>query len=81
MALVDASVSNSGACVCKLPICMLYSAWKLSMKTSLIIASSDVTSQADESSEISIIMLLNSEKNLLNSSLLLSSEGVEISLI
>ena len=35
------------------------------MKTSLIIASSDVTSQADESSESSIIMLLNIEKNLI----------------
>ena len=80
MALIDAPVSNS-ACVCKLPICMLYSTWKPSMKTSLIIASSDATSQADESSESSIIMLLNSEKNLLNLLLLLSSKGVEISLI
>ena len=51
------------------------------MKTSLITASSDVTSQADESSESCIIMLSNSEKNLLNLSLLLSSEGVKISLI
>ena len=51
------------------------------MKTSLIIASSDVTSQAGELSESSIIMLSNSEKNLLNSSLLSSSEGAEISLI
>ena len=66
MALIDAPVSNS-ACVCKLPTCMLYSAWKPSMKTSLIIASSDVTSQGDESSESSIIKLLNSEKNLLKS--------------
>ena len=80
MALIDAPVLNS-ACVCKLPICMLYSAWKPSMKTSLIIASLDTTSQADESSESSIIMLLNSEKNLLNSSLLSSSEGAEILLI
>ena len=75
MALIDLPVLNS-ACVCKLPICMLYNTWKLSMKTSLIIASSDVTSQADESSESSIIMLSNSIKNLLNSSLLSSSEGV-----
>ena len=80
MALIDAPVLNS-ACVCKLPICMLYSAWKLSMKTSFIIASLNATSQTDESSEPSIIMLSNSEKNLLNYSLLLSSEGVEISLI
>ena len=80
MAVIDVPVLNS-ACVCKLPICLLYSTWKPSMKTSLIIASSDVTSQADESSESSIIMLLNSEKNLLNSSLLSFSEGAEISLI
>ena len=65
MVFIDVLVSNS-ACVCKLPICMLYSAWKLSMKTSLIIASLDATSQADESSETSIIMISNSEKNLLN---------------
>ena len=62
MALIEVPVLNS-ACVCKLPICMLYSAWKPSMKTSLIIASSDATSQADESSESSIIILLNPEKN------------------
>ena len=80
MALIDAPVSNS-ACVCKLPNFMLYSAWKPSMKTSLITALLDVTSQANESSESSIIMLSNSEKNLLYSSLLLSSEGAEISLI
>ena len=80
MAVIDAPVSNS-ACVCKLPICMLYSAWKPSMKMSLIIASSDVTSQADESSESSSIMPSNSEKNLLNLSLLLSSEGAAILLI
>ena len=71
MALIGAPVLNS-ACVCKLPICMLYSARKPSMKTSLIITSLDVISQADESSESSIIMLSNSEKNLLNL-LLLSS--------
>ena len=80
MALIDVPVLNS-ACVGKLPICMLYSTWKPSMKTSLIIASLDVTSQADESSESSIIMLLNSEKNLLNSLLLSSSAGVKISLV
>ena len=80
MALIDAPVSNS-AYVCKLPICMWYCVWKPSRKTSLIIASSDVTSQVDESSESSTIMLSNSEKNLLNLSLLSSSEGVEILLI
>ena len=41
MALIDAPASNSA---CVLPICMLYSAWKPSVKTSLIIASSDATS-------------------------------------
>ena len=51
------------------------------MKTSLITASLGVTSQADESSESSIIIFSNSEKNLLNSSLLSSSEGAEISLM
>ena len=51
------------------------------MKTSLITASLGATSQADESSESSLIMFLNSEKKLLNSSLLLSSEGVDILLI
>ena len=61
MVLIDAPVSNS-ACAWKLPICMLYSAWKPSKKTSLIIALSDVTSLADESSEYSIIMLLHSER-------------------
>ena len=80
MALIDVPVSNS-ACVCKLPIWMLYSAWKLSMKTSSIIASPDGTSQADESSESPIIMFLNSEKNLLFSSFLSSLEGAEISSI
>ena len=75
MALIDVPVLNS-ACMCKLPICMLYSAWKPSMKTSLIIALLDVTSQADESSESSTIMLSTPKKNLLNSSLPSSSEGV-----
>ena len=51
------------------------------MKTSLITATSGVTSQADESSESFIIMFLNSEKTLLNLSLLLPSEGADISLI
>ena len=52
------------------------------MKTSLMIASSaeGLSSQADVSSESSAIMLLNSEKNLLASLKLSSSEGMEISL-
>ena len=52
MVLIDAPVLNS-VCACKLPICMLYS----TRKPSLIIASLDVTSQADESSESSIIIV------------------------
>ena len=80
MAFIDVPVSNS-ACVYVLPICILYSAWKPSMKTSLIITLSDVTSHADESSESLTIMLSKPEKNLLSSLKLSSSEGAEISLI
>ena len=78
---MDAPVSNSAA-VCNSPICILYSAWKPSMKTSLMIASfaEGLSIQADISSESSAIMLLNSEKNILSSLKLLSSEGTEISL-
>ena len=77
--LMDAPVSN-GAAVCNSPICILYSAWKPSMKTLLMIASfaEGLSSQAEVSSESSAIMLSNSKKNLLSSSKLLSSEGMEI---
>ena len=50
------------------------------MKASLITDALGATSHADESSESSNIMFWNSEK-LLNTSLLLSSAGVDILLI
>ena len=50
-------------------------------KTSLLTDVLSATSHADESSESSNIMFLNSEIKLLNSSLLLSSAGADISLI
>ena len=51
------------------------------MKTSLITAALGATIHADESSESTIMMFSNSEINLLNSSLLLSSAGVDILLL
>ena len=52
------------------------------MKTSLMIASfvEELSSQVDISSDSLAIMRSNSEKNLLRSSKLLSSEGMEVSL-
>ena len=78
---MDVPVLNSVA-VCNLPFCILYSAWKPSMKTSLMIALfvEGLSSQADVSSESSAIMLSNSEKSLLSPLKLLSLEGMEISL-
>ena len=77
---MDVPVSNN-ACVCKMSICMLYSAWKPSMTTSLITDALDVASHAEESYESSNIIFLNSEIKLLNSSLQLLPTGVDISLI
>ena len=76
---MDAPVSNSMA-VCNSPVCILYSAWKPSMKTSFMTASfaEGLSSQADVSSESLAIMLSSSEKNLLSSSKLSSSEGTDI---
>ena len=76
---MDAPVSNN-ACVCRLYTCMLYSAWKPSMNTSLITDVLGVASHAEESSESSNIIFSNSAKKLLNSSLL-SLAGVHISFI
>ena len=80
IALMDVPVSNN-ACVCKLSICILYSTWKPSMKTSLITDALGAASHAEESSESSNIIFLNSEIKLLNSLLQLSPAGVDISLI
>ena len=63
---MDTPVSNN-ACVCKLFTCMLYSTWKLSMKTSLITNALGIASHAEELSESSNIIFLNSEIKLLNS--------------
>ena len=67
---MDAPVSNN-ACICMLYTCILYSAWKPSMNTSLITDVLGVASHAEESSESSNMIFLNSEMKLLNSLLLL----------
>ena len=82
IALIDAPVSNSAA-VFNLPICISYSVWKPSMKTSLMMAWSawEPSSQLGVSSASSVIRFLNSERNWWSLSLKLSSSEDMVTLL